>query len=87
MNRARPGARVNVCRAVQSTVDRCLIRSLHTGIPGQLSFAQQQDDLLMKTTENVGGYIPLSWTPSIVTRVYLPPWEYWENRTGSLSMK
>jgi len=30
-----------------------------------------------------GGYIPVSWTPSVVVRVYMPPFEKWEKRTGA----
>ncbi len=60
-----------------------VMRSLHTGVPGRLSFEQQQDDLLMVVSNRVGGYIPVQWNPSVVVRVFLPEWKYWEQRTGS----
>lgn len=56
-----------------------LMRSLQTGIPGRITNEMQQDDLLFRT----GGAIPVSRTPSVVTRVYLPPFDQWEKRTGS----
>jgi hypothetical protein len=59
-----------------------LLRSLNTGIPGRVTNKMQQDDLLL----NIGtklGYIPVSSSPSCVVRVFLPPFEYWEPRTGT----
>lgn len=60
-----------------------LMRSLQTGLPYHASGAMQQDDLILNVRQPMGGYIPLSWAPSIVVRVYVPPFEQWENRTGS----
>jgi len=60
-----------------------LIRSLHTGIPGRITNQQQQDDLLMQVNKVVGGYIPVEWSPSMVVRVYVPEWQYFEQRNGS----
>lgn len=58
------------------------LRTLYSGVPGQLSFKFQQDDLLANFASSVG-YLPVSRTPSVVVRVYLPPFEQWERRTGS----
>lgn len=58
------------------------LRSLHTGVPGHLSYQMQQDDLLCNINTKLGGYIPVSWNPNFVVRVFLPPWEQWEDRTG-----
>ncbi|HEX6984503.1 MAG TPA: hypothetical protein VF170_03965 [Planctomycetaceae bacterium] len=58
------------------------IQSLNTGIPGVTSREPQQDDLIL----NVGGKygsIPVYRTPSVVTRVWLPPFDQWEPRSGS----
>lgn len=54
-----------------------------SGVPGELSGQQMQDDLLMKFDRRLGGSIPVSWQPSCTVRVYLPPFDQWENRTGA----
>lgn len=58
-----------------------LLRSLETGIPGQKSFKLQQDDFICNIHEKIGR-TPVSREPSCVVRVYLPPVDTWENRTG-----
>ncbi len=55
-----------------------LLQSLQTGIPGRASRESQQDDLLLK-----GMYLPVGYSPSIVVRVYLPPFEDWEDSTDT----
>jgi hypothetical protein len=60
-----------------------LLRSLQTGVPYNPSGVMQQDDLILNIRQPMGGYVPVSWSPSIVVRVYLPPFEQWENRSGS----
>jgi hypothetical protein len=57
--------------------------SRHTGIPGRPSRQMQQDDLIVSTSQQIGGYISVARQPSCVVRVYLPPFEKWENRTGT----
>lgn len=59
-----------------------MMRSLYTGVPGRLSNEMQQDDLLMNVNNRIGT-ISVARTPSVVVRVYLPPFEQWEQRTGS----
>lgn len=59
-----------------------LMQSLHSGVPHLASFKPQQDDLVANVRANTGGYFSVSRTPSVVTRVYIPPSEQWENRTG-----
>ena len=59
-----------------------LLRSLYTGIPRSPSFRQQQDDFICDVVDNLGGAIPAHQSPSVVTRVFLPPVGKWENRTG-----
>lgn len=54
----------------------------NSGVPGRLSGTQQQDDLLMKFNTKLGRSIPVSWQPSCTVRVYLPPWNEWERRSG-----
>lgn len=60
-----------------------LMRSLYTGVPGVLSRKTQQDDLIANVKNTVGGQISVSSTPNFAVRVYLPPFEEWENRTGN----
>jgi hypothetical protein len=59
-----------------------LMVSRQTGVPGQYSHKLQQDDLIVNVSARLQGAIPVSRSPSIVVRVYLPPWEEWERRTG-----
>ncbi len=59
------------------------MRSVQTGIPGHASYKMQQDDLLINVTSLMGGPVPVSKSPSVVVRVFLPPFEQWEKRTGS----
>jgi hypothetical protein len=54
----------------------------NSGIPGKMAHSQQQDDLLMLFDKRLGRSIPISWEPSATVRVYLPPFDEWENRTG-----
>jgi hypothetical protein len=54
-----------------------------SGVPGELSGKQMQDDLLMGIQTRLGKAIPVTWSPSVTVRVYLPEFERWENRTGS----
>lgn len=54
-----------------------------SGIPGELARTQMQDDLLMGVSTRIGRTVPVSWSPSCTVRVYLPPFETWENRTGA----
>lgn len=58
------------------------LRTLQSGVPGRLSMKFQQDDLIANFATTVG-YLSVNRTPSIVTRVYLPPFDQWEKRTGS----
>lgn len=57
-----------------------LLRSRDTGVPGAITAEFQQDDLLMN---GFGMYVPVAWSPSVVVRVYLPPFDEWEDRTGT----
>jgi hypothetical protein len=54
----------------------------NSGIPGRVANSQQQDDLLMLFNRRLGRSIPMSWQPSATVRVYLPPFDQWENRSG-----
>ena len=68
---------------IEGSTGSMLIQSLRTGVPGQLSYAEQQDDLLHNLAERIGGEIPVSSTPNCVCRVYIPAASQWERRNGS----
>ena len=53
-----------------------LLRSRDTGVPGRPSHESQQDDFLLR-----GANISVNNSPSVVVRVYLPPFEEWEPYT------
>jgi hypothetical protein len=53
------------------------LRSRDTGIPGRPGMKQAQDDFILQARP-----ISVSYSPSAVVRVYLAPWEQWEQRTG-----
>ena len=55
-----------------------LLQSLHTGVPGRPSRESQQDDLLLQ-----GRYLSVTYSPSILVRVFLPPFEEWEDSTDT----
>ena len=55
-----------------------LLQSKDTGIPGRASRESQQDDFLLR-----GMHVPVSWSPSIVVRVFVPPFEEWEDSTDT----
>lgn len=59
------------------------LRTSISGIPGQPSYKFQQDDLLVNVTQILGSAVPVSKSPSVVVRVFVPPFEKWEKRTGS----
>ncbi len=68
---------------LESSQGSLLLATRLSGIPGRLSDEQQQDDLLMGVKGRIGRPIPVGWSPSFVVRVYLPPFDQWENRTGA----
>ncbi len=58
-----------------------LVRTLNSGIPGFNSRDTQQDDLVANSLARIGT-VPVSEMPSATIRVFLPPVDQWENRTG-----
>ncbi|MGD9646097.1 MAG: hypothetical protein AB7U73_10335 [Pirellulales bacterium] len=60
-----------------------LMASRYTGIPNKGRGPRAQDDLFMHATARSNGVLPVSLGPSVVVRVWLPPWEDWEPRSGS----
>jgi hypothetical protein len=61
-----------------------LLATLHAGIPGRVTYTSQQDDFVFDSGRAVGSAgMSVLDSPSIVTRVYLPPFEQWERRAGA----
>ena len=59
-----------------------LMQTLWSGVPGRASFKPQQDDFVCDVSSKIG-MTPVSRWPSVVVRVYLPPFDKWEKRTGN----
>ncbi|MHB8955914.1 MAG: hypothetical protein ACYC4U_23285 [Pirellulaceae bacterium] len=59
-----------------------LLQSQRTGIPGRVTNRMQQDDFIADVNYRLGGVLPASQSPSVVVRVFLPPVDQWENRSG-----
>ncbi len=59
------------------------MQSLYTGVPNAPSHTSQQDDLITDMSSAFGYGIPVEWSPSVVVRVYLPPFEKWEDATDT----
>jgi hypothetical protein len=67
---------------IPDSLGALLMRSRQTGVPGYYSHQQQQDDLIVDVTSRLGYAIPVSYSPSVVVRVFVPPFEEWEQRNG-----
>jgi hypothetical protein len=59
-----------------------LLRSKFTGIPGRPSGTMHQDDFVANVQYRLKRTLNISEVPSVTTRVYLPPVDEWENRSG-----
>ncbi len=59
-----------------------LIATRITGIPDAVTHEAHQDDLFLLISGRVGAISP-SRSPSAVVRVFVPPLEEWEDRSGS----
>jgi hypothetical protein len=68
---------------IEGSAGALLFATKNSGIPGRASNEQQQDDLLLMFNRRLGRSIPVSWQPSCTVRVYLPPFDQWESRTGA----
>lgn len=58
------------------------LQTLNTGIPGRPSNQMEQDDFIMACSSRIGA-IGVERNPSCTVRVWLPPFENWEDRSGS----
>lgn len=59
-----------------------LLRSKFTGIPGRPSGKMHQDDFVANVQYRLKRTLKVSEVPSVTTRVFLPPVEEWEDRSG-----
>lgn len=59
-----------------------MMQSINPGIPGRRSNQEQQDDLLHNVEGVTGTQIPVSWSPNVICRVYIPAESQWEKRNG-----
>ncbi len=58
------------------------LQTLNSGIPGYPSRKMEQDDFIMACASRIGGQ-SVSRGPSCTCRIWLPPYENWEDRSGS----
>lgn len=56
--------------------------TMHSGIPDERSYEPQQDDLMVQVKTRMRRAIPVEWEPSCTVRVFVPPFDKWEDRTG-----
>lgn len=66
---------------IEGSQGAMLMQTLNSGVPGRPSYSGGQDDLLASPTA-LGGGVSVSWSPSVVTRVCVPPFDKFERRTG-----
>lgn len=59
-----------------------MLRSRDTGIPNRPAYKTNQDDFVFNSSSHAGT-IPVYRSPSCVVRVYLPPFDQWDNKTGT----
>ncbi|REJ68836.1 MAG: hypothetical protein DWQ31_06500 [Planctomycetota bacterium] len=59
-----------------------LLQSMLVGMPKSHTYKMQQDDFIADVKYILRGAIPASRSPSVVTRVYVPPFDQWEERNG-----
>lgn len=59
-----------------------LMRSKFTGIPGRPSGTMHQDDFVANVQYRLKRTLRVSEVPSVTTRVFMPPVDEWEDRSG-----
>lgn len=58
------------------------ITTMKSGVPNEASHEVQQDDLILNISSRLGSSIRAEEIPSCVVRVYMPPADMWEDRSG-----
>jgi hypothetical protein len=59
-----------------------LLKSKFTGIPGRPSNKMHQDDFVANVQYRLKRTLKVSEAPSVTTRVFMPPVDEWEDRSG-----
>ena len=67
---------------LEGSAGALLLRSKHTGVPGQPSGEMAQDDFIANVQYRLRRQLSVSEVPSVTTRLYLPPVAEWEHRNG-----
>ena len=69
---------------IEGSKGAMMLRSFNSGIPGRPTGQVHQDDFLHNTGVMIAGMqMPISWTPNVITRVYMPNFKQWERRQGN----
>jgi len=68
---------------LEGSTGALMLATRHSGVLERPSRENGQDDLFMHVAGRIGGIIPVSRGPSAVIRVYVPPFDQWEDRTGA----
>ena len=69
---------------IEGSTGAMQLQSIQSGVPGSPTNEVQQDDFLHNAaTIFKDEPMPISWTPNVITRVYLPAFTQWEKRTGN----
>lgn len=58
------------------------LQTLNSGIPGRPSGKMEQDDFIMACSSRIGA-TPVSRGPNCTCRIWLPPFQNWEDRSGT----
>ncbi len=67
---------------LEGSTGSLLMKSMQTGIPGQPSNTMHQDDFVCNVQYRLRRTIDVAEAPNVTTRVFLPPVDTWENRSG-----
>ena len=60
-----------------------LLQSRYTAIPNMPTGKSNQDDFIASCGQLIGGNLSFASSPSVVVRVYMPPFDQWEDVTGT----
>ncbi|MEZ6123153.1 MAG: hypothetical protein R3C49_08275 [Planctomycetaceae bacterium] len=58
------------------------LQTLNGGVPGRPSGQMEQDDFIMACSSRIGA-TPVSRGPNVTCRIWLPPFQNWEDRSGT----
>ena len=67
---------------LEGSTGALLMKSMFTGIPGRASGTMHQDDFICNVQYRLKRRLNIAEVPSATTRVFFPPVDQWENRSG-----